>query len=478
MDLKSKVISGLKWSVGGKASVQFFSWASTLLVMRLLHPDDYGLIAMATVFLAFCLLLNEMGLAGALVQTKDYTVKIQRQVFGVVLLLNGFLFVLMLAGTGMIADYFDEPRLTELVPVLSVQFLIIAFSVIPSATLTREMNFRAISITEIVSAVMSSIVTLSLAWFDYGVWALVYGSLTGILVRTIGLNIASPFFKLPSRDYTGFGKTVKFGGWISLNRVLWYIYSQADVFIAGRILGKTSLGYYSVAMHIASLPMQKVGSILHGVGLPAYSKLQDDIELAGSYVLKASRIISFIAFPMFLGISCVAPELVTIALGERWLLAILPMQLLSIVVPLRTLSISLAPAVTGLGRPDVNVRTLAVACVIMPASFYVGAQWGLKGLSIAWVLGYSLWFVFMLSRVLPVVGLSFGQFFRAIQGPAIVSAAMYGLVYLARQAVSVWQLPEIAILVTLIIVGAIAYAGGMILFCRDTCKEMWSLRRS
>lgn len=478
MELRNKVISGLKWSVGGKVSVQLFSWASTIVVMRLLHPDDYGLIAMATVFLALCLLLNEMGLAGALVQSKEYTDTIQRQAFGVVLLLNGFLFLLLLAASGMIAGYFDEPILTELVPVLAVQFLIIAFSVIPSATLTREMNFRAISIVDIVSALLASIVTLSMAWFGFRVWALVFGSLTGILVRTIGLNLAAPFYKLPSWDYSGFGKTVRFGGWISLNRILWYIYSQADVFIAGKILGTTMLGYYSVAMHIASLPMQKVGSILHGVGLPAYSKLQDDIEQAGTYVLKASRIISFVAFPMFLGISCIAPELVTLALGERWLLAILPMQLLSIVVPLRTLSISLAPAVTGTGRPDVNVKTLAVACVIMPASFYIGAQWGLKGLSIAWVVGYPLWFIFMLSRVLPVMGLSFGQFLRAIQGPALVSAAMYAFVYISRQVFSAWQLPVAGLLTILIIVGAISYSVGMILFCRSTCKEMWDLRRS
>jgi len=478
MELKEKVISGLKWSVGGKFSVQLFSWASTIFVMRLLHPDDYGLIAMASVFLALCLLLNEMGLAGALVQMKDFTETIQKQAFGVVLLLNGFLFLLLLAGASMIAGYFEEPRLNELVPVLAIQFLIIAFSVIPGAALTREMNFRAISISEMVSALLSSLVTLGMAWIGYGVWALVIGSLTGIIVRTVGLNIASPFFKLPSWNYSGFGKTVKFGGWISLNRVLWYIYSQADVFIAGKILGKTALGYYSVAMHIASLPMQKVGGILHVVGLPAYSKLQDDIELAGTYVLKASRTISFVAFPMFLGISCVAPELVTLALGDRWLLAILPMQLLSIVVPLRTLSISLAPAVTGLGKPDVNVKTLAVACIIMPISFYVGSQWGLKGLSIAWVVGYSLWFVFMLSRVLPVLGLSFGQFFRTIQGPALVSAAMYALVYIARKVVSAWELPVAALLGIFIVVGAITYSAGMLLFYHNTCKEMWNLRRN
>lgn len=477
MELRTEVLSGLRWSAGAKFGTQLISWASTIIVMRLLQPNDYGLMAMAGVFIALCLLLHEMGLGAAIIQAKTLTDTLLKQVFGIVLLLNGFLFVVLLVVSPFIATFFKEPRLTDIIPVLAIQFLIIAFGVIPNARLSRRMNFRAISIVGVVSTLIIAMTTLSLAWLGYGVWALVIGSLVGIVVRIAGLNIVDPFFKWPSFNFSGFADRAKFGGYTSLQGILWYVYSQADVFIVGKILGKTILGYYSVAMNLASLPMQKIGSILHQVGLPAYSQLQDDRKLAASYALKVSRAIAFVAFPVFFGISSVAPELVLLVIGEKWQPAILPLQLLSLVVPLRTLSISLGPAVSGMGRPDISVRNLAVACVLMPIAFLIGVRWGLKGVSLAWIISYSLWFVFMLSQSLPVIGLSMRKFFWAILRPAFFSVAMYGAVYMGRLALDGWQVKAGYSFAILIAIGVTVYATCVLLFYRDACREVWALRR-
>jgi len=478
MSLRTQVLSGLRWIAVAKFSTQLISWASTLVVMRLLSPDDYGLMAMAVIFVSFCQMINELGLGAAIIQKKELTEIQLKQVFGLVLLLNGFLFVLLLMGSPLIAEYFGEPKLTRVVSVLSLQFIFIAFSVIPGAILTRNMNFRSISIVGIISALSTCIVTFSLAWFGFSYWALVFGSLVGVIIRTIGLNIANPFIKWPSFNFSGFKDIAKFGAYVSLQRILWYVYSQADVFIVGKMLGKTLLGYYSVAMNLASLPMQKVGGTFQQVGLPAYSKLQDNRDLAAKYALKVTRVVAFIAFPVFFGISCVAPELVLLLIGEKWFLAILPLQLLSLVVPLRTLSVALGPSITGMGRPDINAINLAVACVIMPLAFVIGVRWGLKGVSIAWVISYSLWFVFMLSRSLPVIGLSMCRFFKALQGPAFVAAVMYFTVYMTRLGLNKLQMNDIFTFAVLIIVGVVVYSVGMLLFYREVCLELWDLRHS
>ena len=474
-ELKRQVLSGLRWSIGAKAGSQLITWTVTIIVMRLLQPDDYGLMAMAGFFVSLCLLLNEMGMAGAIIQAKTVTETLLRQVLGLVLLINGALFVLLIACSPLIATFFDESRLVSIVSVLAIQFLVISFSVVPSALLTRAMDFRARSLVELFSMVLSSFITLYLAWTGKGVWALVIGSISNIVLRTIGFNIARPSIHVPSFNFKGFGDRAKFGGYISLNRILWYLYSQADIFIVGKLLGKTVLGYYSVAMHVASLPMQKIGGILHQVALPAYSQLQDNRELAAQYALKASKAIAFVAFPVFFGISSVAPEIVQLALGDKWVNAILPLQLLSLVIPLRTVQISIGPALNGLGRPDVNVRNLIVACIVMPLAFFIGTRWGLLGVSLGWIIGYSIWFVYMLTKALPIIGISLGRFLGTLKTPAFYSAIMYGAVYLTKITLADTQTNEFLAVAAMVGVGAVVYAGCMFLLSRESCREVWRM---
>jgi len=478
LDLRSKVITGLKWSAGAKFATQIINWAATIFVMRLLHPDDYGLMAMAGVFIAFCLLLNEMGLGSAIVQVKELTAQMLRQTFGLVIILNFGLFAALFAASPLIARFFDEPRLVTLVPVLSIQFLLMAFFVIPKATLTRKMDFKAISIIESAAALAQGLMTLVLAWRGFGIWALIIGTLFGIALRTIGMNVVDPYLKWPSLNFKGFSQAAKFGGFISLNRILWYLYSKADVMIIGKLLGKTMLGYYSVAMHLASLPLEKVGSIINQIGLPAYSQLQDNREQAAIYAEKASRIISFVAFPVFFGISCVAPELVLLALGDKWLPAVFPLQLLALIVPLKSLSLSLGPAVNGLGRPDINVRNMIAACVVIPVRLLIGVKWGLAGVSIAWVASYTIWFLFMLTQSLPVIGISISRFLASLAGPLFVGGAMYAAVFLARLLIEGWDMGVILSLIALVVVGVSIYVIGIVLFQRNTFREIWALRHN
>ncbi|MFH1701750.1 MAG: lipopolysaccharide biosynthesis protein [Candidatus Zixiibacteriota bacterium] len=477
MDLKASVIHGIKWSSGAKLGTQIINWVITIYVMRLLNPDDYGLLAMAMVFVALCLMLNEMGLGAALVQIKDLSEKMLKQTFGLVIVLNGIILLVLLLGSGIIASIYDEPRLTSIIPILSLQFPIMIFFVIPTSILQRNMNFKAISIVSIFAELISGLATLFMAWNGYGIWALVIGSLVRAAVQSIGINIAHPFFKMPSFNFKGFGGAAKFGGLISLQRILWYIYTQADVFIVGRLLGSNILGYYSVAMHIATMPLQKVGLMMSQVGLPAYSKIQDNKELVARYVKMTGRAICFVGVPIFFGISCVAPEMVQVILKEKWFPSIIPLQLISLVIPLRALNVSLTPAINGIGRPDINAKTLFVACIIMPASFLIGIKWGLTGVSMAWIIAYSIWFIYMLSQVLPAAGLNIKNYLSILSAPFLWGGIMYGGVYLAKFLLGPTQMNLFLQLILLIIIGGAIYILGTFVFCREVWREVISVFR-
>ena len=161
---------------------------------------------------------------------------------------------------------------------MALQFLLMIFAVIPSAQLSRQLQFRTLSVTELSAAVAGSLTTLTLALAGAGVWALVVGGLLTTLWTSIALNVAAPFLKWPRLSLTGTRSLVFFGGKVTLSRLLWLTYSQADVVIVGRLLGKDELGVYSVALHLASLPAQRLNAIVNQVSFPAFARIQGDAE--------------------------------------------------------------------------------------------------------------------------------------------------------------------------------------------------------
>lgn len=471
MSLKNNVLSGLRWTLVAKLGNQLVSWACTLVVIRLLHPDDYGLMAMATTFISVCVMVNEMGLSQALVQAKTVSERELRQTFGLVVLLNGGFFLLFCLVAPLIAGFFGEPRLKLLLPALAIQFLLLIFFAIPNALLDRDMAFRYKSINEVIAVTAGSLATLVLAWLGYGVWALVWGNLLALLIRIICMNIVRPFLMWPSFDFSGYSGFAKIGGYITLNRILWYVHTQADMLIVGKLLGKTTLGYYAVAMQLASLPLQKVAVIVGTVGHAAYSRLQEQRQLAGSYALKSASVMAFACFPVFFGLSAVSHEIIALVGGPKWASAVLPMQLLALIFPLRALNLVLTPLASGLGRPDITSRSLAVAAVMLPFAFYLGARLdGLRGVCLAWVLVFPVWSLFAMNMTLRLVDLRLRDFVRVSAWPACASAVMYALVMALREALL--PMPELPRLALLALSGAGFYAGVMWGLRRDACREL------
>ena len=181
-------------------------------------------------------------------------------------------------------------------------------------------------------------------------------------------------------------------------------------------------------------------------------------------------------FPAFFGMSCVAPELIAVLLGEKWAAAALPMQVLALVMPVRAIANLLPPLLWGVGRPDVSATNFLIAAVCMPIAFYIGAQHGPNGLAMAWVIGYPLVALICIFRACRVINLGFGRFLGAMVKPALASTVMYGCVLLTKSGFLVLpgQLLELA---QLVIVGALAYMATMLVLSREGLEETLELLR-
>jgi O-antigen/teichoic acid export membrane protein len=468
--LRSQVLVGLKWTVLGRISTQVVSWAITILVMRALLPADYGLVAMAAIFTGLFSIVAEIGLGSCLVQVKNVSEQQLRQVFGVVLLANvGVLLVLATLVAPLVALFFDEPRVRPVIQVLAIQFLPAAFAVIPGALLDRALEYRGRAFADFLSQIFGAALTLVLAYNGHGAWSLVWGPLLTSLLRAFALNVIMPFRHLPSFRLQGSGSMLRFGKDVAATQLVYFGFSQADSLIVGRMLGQHLLGIYSVSMNLASMPASRVASILNQVAFPAMSKVARDGGSVQQYILKSVRGVSFVAFPVMWGMSSVVPELVRGLLGERWVAAVPPMAIISLMMPLRMLGPIVHAALQSVGRADVSFRNTCITAIVMCGAFVVGCRFGLIGVAASWVIAFPCVFLFNLIRASPHLGLRVGQITAAMAKPAAASAVMCGAIWAGREMLSLAPLIMLGLLVGL---GAAAYMLASLLFNREGLAEL------
>lgn len=478
MSLRSQALSGLRWTASVRLVSQLFTWSITLIVIRLLTPADYGLLAMATVFVSFLAMFSELGLGAAVVQKADVDEQLLKRAFGVILAIHCSLAVLLVLSAPLIGGFYNEPRVVPVIRVLSLQFVLAGFAVIPDAQLQRRMEFRNRSLLDLSGALVASVTTLSMALAGAGVWALVAGFILGQLVKTIGTNWLSPFRHWPDFSLTGMKSLLRFGGHFTAIQVFSMFLSQVDILICAKFLGKEVLGFYSVAMHLASLPSQRISGLVNQVAFPTFSRMQNDLPKVRENLLLGVRILSFFAFPVLWGMSSIAPEMVEAILGAKWTTSTSPLQVLALIIPLRMVGNFVATAMQGIGRSDIVLRNVIWASLISPTAFFIGVYWwGLLGLSVAWLIASPFVFLQGMMRSLPALGMRMGQLATAILPAAGAALIMYGAVTAARHMFVAGQ-GGLTRLTVLIGVGAFAYGTASFGLNRKGMLEVIDLLRS
>jgi len=400
-------------------------------VIRLLAPEDYGLMAMVTVAISLATTIAELGLGASIVQARTLARDELAQVAGLVLLLNLAIGAVVAIGAPLVAWGFAEPRLTPLVQAMSLQFVFNAIGSVPQALMSRGLMFKRAAWIELASGLTTSAVTLGFALAVFGVWSIVLGTLAGALVRTLllvgfGDNVLPVFRLWSARAH------LRYGGTLTATRMAWEVIFQTDVMIASRFLPTSAIGFYSVGLHLATLPMQKIMSIVNQVAFATVARLQDDPERLREGLLTAFRFATLASVPLLWGLSGCAPEVVRVLLGVKWEEAVFPVMVISLVIPVRLVSGLMWTAVTAVGRVDIFFRMMVVAAFVFPSSFVVGAQWGLAGLALAWPIAWFANFAINFQKLCKTLNLGINQVVSTIAVPLLAGIPMLAAIFLAR----------------------------------------------
>lgn len=457
----------------GGALGKLLSLGATLLLARLLSPADYGLMEIAMMVISFVGFFNEIGMGSAIVQKTELTSAEVNGCFAIAIGSSIVLFLVTVLASGIIADFFKHPQLQSMISVLGIGFILGAFSTVQEAFLRKEMHFKAIAGVTILSIVIQSVVSVIMAATGHGVWSLVWGSLSACTVNSVGFFILSPWRPKGRYGIREATDLAIYGMHVTTTRVFWFLYTNADKAIVGKLLGANLLGIYGMALSLATLPNSQITSLVVNVASPLFSKLQNDLPRLSSVILKLTRGIAYVTYPALLGMIACSRDLIMVILGPKWMDCLIPFGALCVMGLIKSVDPLLSQALNSIG----NARKLAVytamCAVVMAFAFVVGAWMdGLRGVSIAWVVVYPLLSIKLLHDVCRVTGMLMRDYYRSLLPVLTGAAAMGVVVLLVRQALLYLGLPLPLVLAIEIASGVAAYFLWIVYVDRHAISEI------
>jgi teichuronic acid exporter len=434
--LDAALVHGIAWTSVMNWLSQAVTWVFTVAIARLLTPADYGLVGMATLYLQFVGVVNDMGLGAAVVTKHALTHHHIAQINSLSLLLGLASFIVSCALAIPVSIFFAVPELRWVVVLMSLSCIVTALRAVPSALLERELQFRSLALMEAVQSIATRVVVLMLALWGLGYWSLAIGMLLGSMLWTaMVLSRRTHSFVFPRlgeiRD------ALTFSWHLLVSRLSWYAQANGDFLVAGRVFGKELFGAYAMSFAIASAPTEKVTSMVGRVVFPLFSAIQGDPVALRRYLLSLTKGIALITFPLACGLALVADELVLGLLGEPWRAAIVPMRCLAWLTLLQSIFPLLPHILNVTGESRFAMRVGIAAGIAMPLAFIVGSRWGVAGVALVWVTVYPVTTLPLYRRVFKKLELSTTTYLRvlwpALSASILMSVAVWILKYTVLQ---------------------------------------------
>jgi PST family polysaccharide transporter len=470
------LVHGLAWTGVVKWLSQLLSWISTIVVARLLNPEDFGIVAMAGVFVGLIALFNEFGLGAAVVALRQLTdeqissIHCLASLFG----FGGFVVSCLIAIPA--GAFYGASEVPLVIAIMGLGFFFLALRSVPSAVLEKALRFKLLAFLEGGQSITATVTTVGLAWWGVGYWALVVGGVVGHIAATAVIWGYHPIrYAWPS--LRSLREALRFSSHVLAGRISWYVASNADVFIAGRILGQGVLGAYSFASTLANLPLDKISALLSRVMPAFYSSVQTDAAVLRRYLLLLTEGLALLTLPIGVGMALVADSFVPVVLGERWQGVVMPLQILSCWAVFRSIFNLIPPILYVTGGSGLAMRNGLFCLATYPVAFWIGSGWGAPGLALAWVVVQPLSWVAPYRHALRSIDLSFWRYLQALwpaaSGMTIMGACVYGVGQILP---GDWS--AVLRLLCEVSVGVMTYAGATVLFHRVRIREFMSLVRN
>lgn len=386
-ELKKKGAAAVFWNLSGTVLKQGITFVISIFLARLLSPADFGLVGMATVFIALTQSFSDFGMTSGLIQKKEPTEVQYSTVFYINLGLSVVLMGLMIAFSGAIAQYYNNPEVGRIARFVSYSFVINALNGVQNAQLTKALANKIKTIASLSSAVVSGVVGISLAYSGFGAWSLVYSALAGSVVNTAVIWKSSAWRPKALFNFSEVKPLLNYGSKMFASGILDSAYNKIDVLIIGKIFSASTLGYYYRAISFNQLITRYTSGALQGVFFPVISHLQDNREAQMRVISKSLHIMSFLTF-MLMGVLYLdAKELIVLLFTDKWLVSVDYFKVMVFYAYAYPISVILVNVLSGNGQSGKFFQLEVWKKITGLAAMGVGFFFGMFGF--LWALAVS-----------------------------------------------------------------------------------------
>jgi O-antigen/teichoic acid export membrane protein len=433
----------------------------TIVLVRLLAPRDFGLLAAAAVFAGILSLFAASGITGSIVQRREIDDEYLSTAFWANLGTGCVLFAIAVLMSRFVGVFLREPITGILMIVLSTRFIFDAVASTQAALITRRLQYRALSVRPLFGTLAGGIVGLVMAYRGMGVWSLVAQQLGVSIVGAVALQLVGGFVPMFVFSVKKFKDIWSFGGPLLVARLFGYAVRNFDNLLIGRFLGPAALGAYALAYSVFLVPIIDIGFPMSQVLFSTLSRVQEDASRLKQGFLLATRYITMLALPMMVGLSIVAPLIVSIIFGSKWDAAAPVMRLLALAGFLQLMT-SLGPsALQAVGRTDLHMQWAFLSLVLYLPAFALGLRWGVTGVAAGYLIATAILAPIQWGFVARVLGVQVKELWAAIYpsvaGCVVMTAAVVPTLLVLAEA----RVPRAITLVLVVGLGVGVYGAMM-----------------
>ena len=384
--VKKESLKGAKWSAIENLSVQGMRFILGIIMARLLTPGDYGVIGMITIFIVISETFIDSGFSQALVRQKDSSNADFSTVFYFNVIIAIFAYVILFLISPFVADFFHAPIITSVLRVLSLTIIINYFMAFYVARMTIKLDFKALSLRSLISSILSGIAGVIMAYYNFGVWSLVFQTIASSFINLIFIGIYCKW--LPKLEFSkdSFHRLFKYGRNMLLVNIINRIYTNITSIVIGKFYNATDLGLYDRGISLASFPVNTFNGIISKITLPILAKIQDENERLINAYRKYITLASLLTCFGCCLVAALARPIILLLFTEKWVDSIIFLQIYAFAImfePITTINLILLQVK---GRSDLFLRLELIKKTISLAILFASIPFGVIGICISKVI--------------------------------------------------------------------------------------------
>jgi lipopolysaccharide exporter len=462
------------WVIVSYGGNRFLGLIRTIILARLLIPADLGLVGLAEVTTGFLALLTEVGMTQALIHRQDVENKVLDTAWMISILRGLLLGGVTFLAASLIAAFFETPALKPILQVMSCVFVINGLNSIGLILLRKGLDFRKVAYYEVAANMLNLISVTVAAYYLRNAWALILGTVIQagfVLVTSYILHPYRPRLRWRSdaaKELLDYGKYILGSG------IVFYLLTQGDDALVGKVLGTGALGLYGLAYKVSNMPSTTITRMIGQVALPLYAQLQNDVQALRTAYLRILKITSIVVIPFSGGLFVLAPELVRVLYGEKWMPMVPSFMILCIYGLERAIDSSSASIFQAIGRPRVLFHfTLFKLAVMVSIIYPLTINLGIFGTSIATTVSAIAVALVVMPTVAKALKTDLATLLKPLAGPSLSTTVMMAALYLIKM--PGWLTSNVFCLIGLVVVGFVVYVVVLYLADRPAFDELRSI---